>query len=931
MRSRVLLLVAGITLASLAGWLEKPEAGYASSFLTSRAMQSVLRSSPAQAAGQTNQPGAAPSSISTAAYTLINARVAFNRTNFFVYRDADSAFNHGFPSGIFGNVNSVNLNPACIDDPHSSNGCSTDSNRLDRTRGNVLQVSFTPTPGQTFAGLNIEEPENWGVTQAGVGYDLRNATAVVFDVRSPTGITVSFGVNKCPVELHQALPAKSTYTTMTIPLSSLGCTDFSNVHVLFTVGWNAVDSPSGGIVLLDNIRFTPAPKRQSTDPKALSLPLGTQTFGVIPLSCASGGCVPIPPDQINRNVASIYESALTLIALLKRGQGADLTNAREIANAFDYALTHDNHGDPLPVAPDGSAGLHNAYTGGDIAFLNDQVSPKQGKAGDVRLAGFTAQCLYSSTGFCLVLDGATGGNDAFAILALAAAYEKFKDVRYLNDARTIGNWIAGNLTDTTGTGYGGYYFGYPDQGLPKTLETNKSTENNADVSAAFSALAGIETQLGNTTEAAMWTSRANVAGDFVMLMFDSANGRFNAGTVPVGTPPSPGVCPNGPQQGNDVIDTCDFLDANSFSTLALSASPRYQNQIDWRRPVNFVLSTFVQSLITAGGKTYQGFDLVPAPVCGNNGIAWEFTGQAVELMLWVDQLYGETTFASQAQFYLSQIAVAQTSAPFGDGEGVVASTLQNGDTLPPLDQCLNTPFQCIPERVGLAATNWAIFSEQSENPLALPVVTISPKSLNFPKQLVGTSSSAKVVTLTNGGSAPLTISAITITGANSGDFSQTNNCPVSSATLAAGSSCTINVTFTPLAGGNRVGSLTVGDDAFGSPQSVSLSGLGTAVSLSPSSLNFGKQQVGTSSAPLTVTLHNAGSVTLNIFGIAMTGTNASDFSQSNNCGSAVTAGGNCTINVTFSPAAKGSRHASLSVSDDGGASPQTVSLSGTGT
>ena len=822
-------LFAVLTATLFGGLLVRPNASNAAFLLRSRAWRALPHFSVPLAASQAPQPSAASSGISPGAYTLINARVAFNRMNFFVYRDADSAFNHGFPSGVFGNTNSVALDPACVDDPASSTGCSTDANRLDRKRGNVLQVTFTPQPGQNFAGLNIEEPENWGVTRAGVGYDLRGATAVKFDVRSPTGITVSFGVNQCPSELHQVLSAKSTYSTITIPLSSLGCTDFSNAHVLFTIGWSAVDSPSGGVVLLDNIRFTPAPKRQSTDPKALSLPLGTETFGIVPLSCASGGCVPIPPDEINRNVAPVYEAALTLIGLLKRGQGGDLANAREIANTFDYALTHDNHGDPLPVAPDGSTGLHNAYSGGDIAFLNDQAPPKQGKAGDVRLAGFTAPCLCSSTGFCLVLDGATGGNDAFAILALAAAYEKFKDVRYLNDARTIGNWIAGNLTDTTGTGYGGYYFGYPDKGLAKTLQTNKSTENNADIFAAFSALAGIEQQLGNTAEAALWSTRANVGGDFVMQMFDSANGRFNAGTVPSGTPPGAGVCPTGTQMGNDVIDVCDFLDSNSFATLALSGSPRYQNQIDWRRPVNFILNTFVQPSITAGGKNYQGFDIVPAPVCGNNGIAWEFTGQAVEMMLWVDQLYNETTFASQAQNYLTQIAMAQAMAPFGDGKGIVASTMQDGDTLAPLNQCLNTPFQCIPERVGLAATSWGIFAEQAINPLAFAVVALSPNRLTFSKQKVGTTSPPQTVTLTNSGNGPLTISAINSTGANSGDFAPTTNCPISPATLAAGSACTVSVTFTPSAVGNRKASITITDDAYGSPQNVPVSGVGTAV------------------------------------------------------------------------------------------------------
>jgi hypothetical protein len=103
------------------------------------------------------------------------------------------------------------------------------------------------------------------------------------------------------------------------------------------------------------------------------------------------------------------------------------------------------------------------------------------------------------------------------------------------------------------------------------------------------------------------------------------------------------------------------------------------------------------------------------------------------------------------------------------------------------------------------------------------------------------------------------------------------------------------------------------------------------VILSPSNLNFGNQQVDTTSAPQPVTLTNVGSTTLTITKIGFTGTNAGDFNQKNNCGSHVKAGGNCTINVTFRPQAQGARSASLSVSYLGPGSPVMVALSGTGT
>ena len=764
----------------------------------------------------------AVTSISDPAYRELTQRVTANAANFFVYQDEDSGFNHGFPSGFFGTPGIVSIDTGCVDDPADMmTGCFplTDMTHLDRTHGTVLRVSFGAQTGSSYAGLNIEEPQDWGQYMDGVGYDLRPAAQVMFDVRSPTGISLQFGVGGCETNFI-FIPQSLTYRPMTIPLNSLlnggHCPpDLSDVHILFTIVTNAANAPNGGTVLLDNIRFTPVPNRQTTDPKALSLPLSTQTFGVV-----SQQSPPFPPDQVNRNTSSIYEAALTLWALLNRGQASDLTNAQEVANALDYALHHENHGDPLPLAPDGSAGLHNAYESGDIALMNDQRPPAGGKAGDVRLAGFTAT--YCHSGFCLVSDGATGGNNAFAILALAAAYAKFGNVSYLNDAREIGNWIAGNLTDNTGTGYGGYYLGYPDMGAQKTLILSKSTENAADIFAAFTILAGIELQLGNNGEANQWTTRANVAGDSVMQMFDSANGRFNAGTVPVGTPPGPGVCPNGPQKGNDVINTCDFLDSNTFPTLALAAVQRYRGQINWQFPIEYVWRVFPQSLI-ADGLQFQGFDIVPPPPAG---IAWEFTGQPVETCAYVDSLFGSSTCGSSGQFYLGQIGQAQTSAPFGDGLGLVASTLPNGDQLLPVDQCLDTPFQCVPERVGLAATGWAIFAEQQINPLASPVVVMSPSSLDFGPQGVHRPITPLTTILTNAGNGPLSVTSIAVTGADSGDFTQTNNCPVSPNTLGPGNSCTITVIFMPTETGVRTAGITLTDNAPDSPQTVSLTGIG---------------------------------------------------------------------------------------------------------
>ncbi len=230
-----------------------------------------------------------------------------------------------------------------------------------------------------------------------------------------------------------------------------------------------------------------------------------------------------------------------------------------------------------------------------------------------------------------------------------------------------------------------------------------------------------------------------------------------------------------------------------------------------------------------------------------------------------------------------------------------------------------------PENVALTGTGV---------PLA-PAVSMSPSSLPFGSQPVGSTSANQSVTLTNSGNAPLSISNIALAGANAGDFAQTNTCPVGTGTLAAGSSCTIAVAFSPGASGVRSASLQLTDNAGDSPQSVALSGSGAApaVSLTPSSLGFGSQLIGNTSAAQSVTLTNSGTASLSLSNITVAGANAGDFAQTNNCPSApatLATGATCSISVTFAPTASGSRSANVQITDNAGDSPESVALTGTG-
>ena len=228
-----------------------------------------------------------------------------------------------------------------------------------------------------------------------------------------------------------------------------------------------------------------------------------------------------------------------------------------------------------------------------------------------------------------------------------------------------------------------------------------------------------------------------------------------------------------------------------------------------------------------------------------------------------------------------------------------------------------------PESVSLTGTGTTV-----------PDANLSPASLTFSSEPVGNTTPPQSITLTNGGSAALSISSIAITGVSINDFAQTNNCGSS---VVAGSHCTISVTFKPTATGARSAAVTLTDSAAGGPQTVSLSGTGgtgtsgATVSLSPSSLNFGNELVDVISSSQVITLNNTGNAALSITSIAFTGANATDFTQVSTCGATVAAGGTCTIAILFAPLAAGARGASLTVTDNGSGSPQSVSLSGTGT
>jgi hypothetical protein len=203
------------------------------------------------------------------------------------------------------------------------------------------------------------------------------------------------------------------------------------------------------------------------------------------------------------------------------------------------------------------------------------------------------------------------------------------------------------------------------------------------------------------------------------------------------------------------------------------------------------------------------------------------------------------------------------------------------------------------------------------------VASFAPTSpVSFPVQLVGTTSGPQTVKLTNTGTAALSIASITVRG----PFHLSDSCGKS---VAVGATCDLGITFTPAAAGNISGLLSFHDSASTKPQVIELAGAGTVMAVSPQSLTFGDQKVGSKSAPQSVMVTNQGSAAVTINSIKFMDAR-NNYHQANNCPTQLNAGASCTIGVTFDPKNTGLQKGMLYVDDNGGGGRQGISLTGTG-
>jgi sugar lactone lactonase YvrE len=245
---------------------------------------------------------------------------------------------------------------------------------------------------------------------------------------------------------------------------------------------------------------------------------------------------------------------------------------------------------------------------------------------------------------------------------------------------------------------------------------------------------------------------------------------------------------------------------------------------------------------------------------------------------------------------------------------------------------------------GYVFSGWTGSISSASNPLIVtmngpvsetanftPALGMVPPSINFgPVTLWGGTS--QIMVIINNTSATVKFTKISLTNLvnmTTKDLTYDGGCMTS---IAPGKTCKVTLSLWPSKTGAASATLNLTDTATGSPQHVQI--LATIIApkanVNSSSLSFGSEPVGNTTSAKTVTLSNPGLGSLTISSVTITGSDAADFLLNNNCVSPLGQGSSCPISVSFKPKSKGSRSATLKITDNAQSPTQTVSLSGTG-
>ena len=416
-------------------------------------------------------------------------------------------------------------------------------------------------------------------------------------------------------------------------------------------------------------------------------------------------------------------------------------------------------------------------------------------------------------------------------------------------------------------------------------------------------------------------------GTEAVIAFSPASLNFN--NVPVGQSSSQNVTIT--NNGNSNL---------TFSSVAISGS-------------GFAMSGLNPLPTIAGGQSAMfSIQFAPTSTTGATGsvVFTDNAGNSPQTLTLVGSAVasGSTLAANPGSVNFGNVVVGTSSSPqtitltnsgtatitinqvSTTGSGFSASGLSAGQTIA-AGATANFSASFAPTVTGTASGSITITSTATNGTLSIALsgtgtqgaLSANPASISFGNMAIG-SSAAVAVTLSNTGTAAVSITGSSITGTG---FSMST---LAAQTLNPGQTTSFNVTFAPTTATSATGSVSITSNAPGSSLTIALSGTGTqgALSANPASISFGNVAVGSTSAPTSVTLSNTGTAAVSITGSSITGTG---FSMSTLAAQTLNPGQTVSFNVTFAPTTATSATGSVSITSNAPGSPLKIALSGTGT
>jgi hypothetical protein len=402
------------------------------------------------------------------------------------------------------------------------------------------------------------------------------------------------------------------------------------------------------------------------------------------------------------------------------------------------------------------------------------------------------------------------------------------------------------------------------------------------------------------------------------------------GPVQVGSPstPLPVTVANGSASAvpvSNISITPPFVMAsNSCGTNSLAANNACQLQVEFVPTVAGPAAGLLTFTDAAGTQTAELSGTgEPAPTDILNPQLLAFPGTAEGQLSAVQTV----TITNIGGMPLTSISIS-ASAQFQDSS--------NCDTQLAAGAVCTISVQFAPAQVGAVTGTLKITDALGTQTIALigtgltpPAFSVTPASLIFTNQQPGVPSAPQTLTIANTGGAPMAVIGFDITGAAAASYSlAATTC---GAQLANGSSCSVQVVFTPNGTGVINATLAVSTSAQGvAAIPVPLNGSGqlaAGLATNPTQITFPVVAAGQSSSAQGITVSNSSNYAIGSVALAA----GAPFSVTQNtCTGSLAAGSNCTASIVFQPSGGGSASGALTVSSAAVASPATVALSGTG-